>query len=152
MRTRAADPAAGTATRERSGSSRARAENSRDRQLDVAIEKAQQALELFARSAEGADQALARLLAEIGACIGEPARARRAMHAIELREIVDRQLVEDVLAQQVALANLERGERFADRLLELGGVGRADVLALGIVRAAAARPVIEQDLVERLLA
>ena len=36
------------------------------------------------------------------------------MHAVEAREVVDRQLVEDVLAEQVALAHLERGHRQND--------------------------------------
>src|SRR5262249_3060459 len=93
---------------------------------------------------------LARELTEIGACVGEPARARRAVYPIEAREVVDRQLVEDVLAEQGALAPFERGERLADRLLQLGGVFRAPVLLLGARRRIG--PMIEQDLVERLLA
>src|SRR5687767_9855117 len=88
-------------------------EDARDRQLDVAVQEPEQALDLVELEAERRDQALARALAELGARVGEPARAGGAVHAVEARQIVDRELVEHVLAEQVALADLERRERLA---------------------------------------
>src|SRR5689334_631075 len=125
-------------------------QDARDRELDIRIEEAQQAIDFLAVDPERRDQPLARVLAELGPCIGEPARAGRAVGAIEAGEVVDRQLVEDVLAQDVALADLERSERFVDRALELARVLRPQVL-LARIRGGI-RKVIEQHLVERVFA
>src|SRR5436190_24253686 len=111
--------------------SSSRHEDARDRQLDIAVEEAQHAVHLvLLLDTERGDEPLARVLAEVGAGIGEPTRTRRTVDTIETGEVVDRQLVEDVLTQQVALANLECTECFADRLLQLTGVLRTEVLAL----------------------
>src|SRR5690242_18398461 len=92
-----------------------RSEEPRERELDVAVEQTQDAVDLVAGQAERLHEATARVFRQIGARIGEPARAGRAVRAVETRELVDRESVEDVLAQEVALPNLELRERVGDR-------------------------------------
>jgi hypothetical protein len=49
----------------------------------------------------------------------ELARRGRAMHAVQLGELIDAEAVERVLAEQPALARGERCDRCVKRLLEL---------------------------------
>src|SRR5262249_39236049 len=121
-----------------------------DRQLEIGVEKPQQTLDLGGRKLQRGDQSAPGATAEIRAGLGQPARARRAVDMVQARELVDVQIVENVLAQQVALADLELRERVGEGLLERGDIGRVKVLASRI--GGGVRPVLEQDVVERLLA
>src|ERR1041385_3605002 len=88
-----------------------------ERQL--AAHEADDAVDLAARQAELAGEHLARLRDDREARTGDPARGGRAVDLVERGELIDRELVEVVLAQHVALALGQRGERARERGLDL---------------------------------
>ena len=91
------------------------------------------------------DQQRAGLVVDPLARRREPARDRRAVCTVERRQLLEREPIEVVLAQQVALAHRQRGERGAHGGLERLAVGVLEVRELGIVAARGqARDVVDQ--------
>ena len=90
--------------------------------VELALHEPDHAVDLLDRQLEPrgepvvgrADQRAARAL--------EPARGGRAVHAERGADLVDRQLVDDLLAQQRAVLGRQLGDRLAQRDGELGAV------------------------------
>ena len=122
----------------------------RDRQLDVAIEEPQHAVHVvFVREAERARRASCAWLAEIRARVGEPACTRGAMHAIERARssIVSSSRMCWRRQLRWRTSSAPNASRIAFFSSAVYVVRRCLPAGPGV-----ARPVIEQDLVERLLA
>jgi len=99
--------------------------------VELAADEAEHALELGAGEADPVAQTLARALEHVHAGARDPARDRGAVRTVEDAELVDVELIEEVLAQQVALAAVERVERGCERGTKLRAVVAAEVHELG---------------------
>ena len=92
-----------------------RGEQPLDAELDARAYEIEHLIELVGRRADRLRDVCTGCIEQCAACRTEPAHDRRAMHAIHLCELLERDTAEQVQAQQVAIAPLERfdGDREA---------------------------------------
>src|SRR5262245_30445604 len=91
-------------------------------EIDVALHQPHDAVELGGPHLNATMEARARAFREQGPRRFEPAVRRALVDAVEIADLLDVEPVDEVMAQHVAVANLERRDRLLERLLELGGV------------------------------
>src|SRR3954465_4894281 len=96
-----------------------RGEDAAEAEIDLALQHRQDAVELGRHELQPLLEPAARPLRQRSARGLEPAKRGGLVHAVERTDLLGRQLVDEVMAQQIALPDVERGERFLERLLEL---------------------------------
>ena len=125
------------------------------RQLDVALDEAQHAVELALERAELIGQGATGGPAEGGPRVDQPAGAGRAVHPVHQRQLVHGELVDDAVAKEVALAHRQLAERGGERRLEVRRVRVPQQPAAGVAGRRVGRragPARQHQLLERLLA
>ncbi|MDB4960452.1 MAG: hypothetical protein JWP01_451 [Myxococcales bacterium] len=107
-------------------------EQASEADLDPALDEPDQALGLLGGKPELGAQPAHRVLAKLIANAIEPACRGRPVHRMDPADLVDPEAVEQVHAQHVAIANLERGDRLLERSLDLVALQLLDdVVSLG---------------------
>src|SRR5678816_1437554 len=105
----------------------------RDRaQLELALEEREDAVELGAIEAQAGLELAAQALDEGAPGAGQPSGGGGAMDAVEGGDAIDAEAIDDVVAEQVALACGERDERAAEGGAELGAVAPLQEGELGV--------------------
>jgi hypothetical protein len=109
------------------------AEVADQRQVDLAADHPQHAVELAGRQPEPAAQQLEGRARQELLGLLDPAERGDPVDPVDRADLVDVEAVDVVVAQQGLVARAELGERLAERRPELVGVGPLHVLDLGIV-------------------
>src|SRR5262249_40370956 len=121
------------AARRPTGGSCELAEHLRQAELDLAVQRGDQAVELDARDAQALLQAALGALEHLLARIDDPPADGRAALAEQRSDLGDVELVDQVEAQHRALVRAEVGERLPERAREVAAILRLDVVELGIL-------------------
>src|SRR5262245_54842228 len=105
-----------------------------ERDVELALDAAQQALDLLGRRTEALSQPLAELGEQGDAGLGDPARGGGAVNPVDRRDPLESETFKVVVAQSVALPAAERTDRLLEGGHEVAPVTALDELQLGIGR------------------